>query len=1846
MADNLDFNVQLRLLNEQFNNGVNQARDKFGELRQSIERNVAQMNTDTELAATLIGNLANVSPDRLTAELSRVSTELRQMGAGANLTREQLDNAMSAAALQVTRLARELEVARAETVRLSDTPATPAQLAEAAAKVGNLTSSVEAAQLKVERLSRTNGTPEQIEAAKAKVDSLGDSLTEARAKVTQMSQTRGTPEDIDSAKGKVDNLGSSLSEARLRVQQLSQTRGSPAEIEAAKTKIDNLASAVDAARLNVEQLSRTNGTPTDIIEAKGRVDSVTNSLDAARLSVEQLSRTNGTLSDIAQAKAKVDLLGSSIDDAKNKVTELSRTVGTPNDIAEAKNRVNDLGLSIDAAKLKVRELSETKGTPQDIDNAKAKIVSLKDELAAAKSVTKMLSETNASPQDIEAAQNKVRALTAYISGTQDEVKRLRETKGTPEDIANAKAEFNALQATVVEAKNQVKLLSQTRGTPEDIAAAKGKVNELGQSLVDAKNEAKRLSDTNASPQEIAAAKDRVNELKGTLSATRDEVRLLSQTSASPTEIAEARARLAGLNQDLVGARSEARQLNQTSGSPAEILEAKAKVNELKDSLSAARDEVRNLSQSNASPADIAEAKARVAALKAELGDARGEARLLSQTSGSPADIAAAIADVARLDTELNDARLAAQQLSQTGASPAELAEAAERVNRLEQELGQASNASERLSNELAGAMNRASNTADNARNAIYRMANVRVPETIRAEIDEISRSLANFQNNSGRPAAEIERVTRATEERIRQLRNELNGLDDTQDRVSQGSSGLGGNINRLQGAFGSLQGLLAAAGLGIGVAEIIETADAFKNLEARIKLVTGEGAQFVTAFEGVKEIANATFSSVESTGELFTRIAKSSEALGLAQSEVLSITETINQAMKLSGGSAASVDAAITQLIQGLQSGVVRGEEFNSIMEQAPRLAQAMADGLGVTRGELRGMAQDGKLTSEVVINAVRSQAQVLNDEFATLPTTVSNSLQVVKNQIFNFVGEIDGSLNQTSKLAEAISYIGDSLESLDPSLVSALTGAFQNTIEAVVEVAKLIKQAYDNATAQINFLAGASEDTSEKVGLITAALHGVSVVTGAVADGIKGLAIVGNIVSAVLAEWAALATRFYASLTFGDGKKAILELADSLDNAASAAWERANTGAMAFESSTAKAMNNAAKTAKDRFAEMAVDAQAAYDQMVVSGNASAEALQEQFVKVAQAKIQANDGVVSDTLRLELAEKNLQAVVDDTGKVVIESAKAMQAAYLGVGESFAEVALKAQESGKSIELSLVEAISKANTRGAVDDIVLSLQAMESQGLITGQQLALGQNIAKTQMNNVEQQIGKNMETFAAYAADVIQKEGGITAANRQTILSQLQNVAATENLGVQFSETNGVIITELDKTTVASGRTKDEIDSLAGAFGVGLSKEFVKSKAGLADLIDGFDDLKNSGYDVSGALVQALTEMSNKAKNTQELDDLRATWIELGKEGKLSAQDLKDGLDDVNNKADQLTDGINSVAEAYGFLGIKTREELAKSAALYTEANRRVMEEGKLTAQQQREVFEKTAKANIAANGDVIDSYTKKQAAVMGVTVEIDKNGRATFTYAKDAVPANDRVTSSVDKISGAHRNLNSAARSSGNAMVQAADNARSAYDKLQDSIKAAKEAQAVKGGDETLRNIRQYGTETRPVEGNQFGTRLGVENFLKGQGLTEAQAIEEARKLYAKQGTSSGALNFGEMQGYRDGQMLTTADLAKFKTASMYLAEIAQKTKDAAAQQEKYESRLNRLPDSALQAVSSLSKQPSFDAGNNNTGGKSYNVKFTLGGITANASVPESQAGMFERMMQELQDSKAIAGY
>lgn len=421
----------------------------------------------------------------------------------------------------------------------------------------------------------------------------------------------------------------------------------------------------------------------------------------------------------------------------------------------------------------------------------------------------------------------------------------------------------------------------------------------------------------------------------------------------------------------------------------------------------------------------------------------------------------------------------------------------EEQNRQLQDLG-------RSAQDLARDTNRATEQME-------RFLGVRTNNTINQEIEQVNNALTELQRryNAGTISQEeFNRMSQAGEQRLNALRNELNGTTASLNQTDAASRRAGGGANDLGAAFGRLQNVLGVLGVSFGAMEIIQLADQFKSLEATVRLATGEGANFVTGFQGVKDIANETFTSIEDTGELFARITRAGEAMNLAQKDTLQVTKTINEAIKLSGGTAESNQAAITQLIQGLQSGVLRGEEFNSVMEQAPRLARAMADGLGVTTGQLRAMAMEGELTSEVVIKALQSQSAAIQAEFDQMPMTVANATQRVKNNFMQLVGDLDAQLNSSGGLASLIDGVAQSLEDIDPTIVDALKQSFEAVGSATLSAFESNKVLYDGVTDVINAVGG-FEDGAEKVGLLTRALQGASVLVGVLADGFSGLKII-----------------------------------------------------------------------------------------------------------------------------------------------------------------------------------------------------------------------------------------------------------------------------------------------------------------------------------------------------------------------------------------------------------------------------------------------------------------------------------------------------------------------------------------------------------------------------------------------------------------------------------------------------------------------------------------------------------------------------------------------------------------
>ena len=272
-------------------------------------------------------------------------------------------------------------------------------------------------------------------------------------------------------------------------------------------------------------------------------------------------------------------------------------------------------------------------------------------------------------------------------------------------------------------------------------------------------------------------------------------------------------------------------------------------------------------------------------------------------------------------------------------------------------------------------------------------------------------------------------------------------------QVGQGADGAAIGLGKARQGVQSISEQLSVAKTQIGgfiaaqlglstVKQVGQIADDYKNLEARIKLATGEGKAFQGAMDGVTGIAQRTNSNLQTTGNLFAKITDAGKSAGLsaqaAIAQSLGLTETINQAVQLSGASAGASNAAITQLMQGLQSGVLRGDEFNSVMEQAPRLSKAMADGLGVTTGELRKMAETGQLTADTVITALKGQADTLKNEFATLPPTLGRAIENLSTSWTLYIGDADKATGASATAASAIKLLSDNLSTVAGYLIDA----------------------------------------------------------------------------------------------------------------------------------------------------------------------------------------------------------------------------------------------------------------------------------------------------------------------------------------------------------------------------------------------------------------------------------------------------------------------------------------------------------------------------------------------------------------------------------------------------------------------------------------------------------------------------------------------------------------------------------------------------------------------------------------------------------------------------------------
>ncbi len=212
--------------------------------------------------------------------------------------------------------------------------------------------------------------------------------------------------------------------------------------------------------------------------------------------------------------------------------------------------------------------------------------------------------------------------------------------------------------------------------------------------------------------------------------------------------------------------------------------------------------------------------------------------------------------------------------------------------------------------------------------------------------------------------------------------------------------------------------------------EIMQQADAWTTATNRLKLATKSQQELAKAQKDVYEISQITRSSIGATAELYQRLSMNAGKYIKGQKDLANITQTVNKAIKLSGSGAAAGQAAITQFSQALASGVLRGEEFNSVMEQAPRLAKAIADGMGVPVEQLRALAQDGKITADKLIDALRSQKNYIDNEYKNVVPTIADGWTTVGNSVEKAIGEFDKASGASKIIVSSLQSASAAVES------------------------------------------------------------------------------------------------------------------------------------------------------------------------------------------------------------------------------------------------------------------------------------------------------------------------------------------------------------------------------------------------------------------------------------------------------------------------------------------------------------------------------------------------------------------------------------------------------------------------------------------------------------------------------------------------------------------------------------------------------------------------------------------------------------------------------------------------
>lgn len=272
--------------------------------------------------------------------------------------------------------------------------------------------------------------------------------------------------------------------------------------------------------------------------------------------------------------------------------------------------------------------------------------------------------------------------------------------------------------------------------------------------------------------------------------------------------------------------------------------------------------------------------------------------------------------------------------------------------------------------------------------------------------------------------AEVNKLLEVGAIDVETYQRKIKQLNEDLKKAETAAGGFAGVIGRLKGLFAGFALVSFAKGMA-------ETADKMQVLDNQVRQTTAGEAEFAAVKGRLLQVANQTRADLSATTELYVKSSRALKDYGYSQEEVLKFTEATNNAMTIGGVATEQQSAALLQLSQALGSGVLQGDEFKSIAEAAPILLDTIAEYMGKSRAEIKKLGSEGKLTADVIFQAISGSAEKFAEQATKMPMTMGNALQIFRNNWQSLVGDMMNGTGIMSRVAAVIAFVANHLKEL-----------------------------------------------------------------------------------------------------------------------------------------------------------------------------------------------------------------------------------------------------------------------------------------------------------------------------------------------------------------------------------------------------------------------------------------------------------------------------------------------------------------------------------------------------------------------------------------------------------------------------------------------------------------------------------------------------------------------------------------------------------------------------------------------------------------------------------------------